>query len=133
MIIDAKGLIVGRLASFAAEKALAGEQVDIVNCDFAIITGNPNNAVALAKKKLKLGVVGQGPYFPKKPAGIMRRAVRGMLPFKRARGRAAYSRVKCYEGFPEEFKGKEIITLKELHSDKKHITLARLCKLVSGG
>ena len=39
MIINAENLILGRMTTYAAKKALQGEEVDIVNCEKAIITG----------------------------------------------------------------------------------------------
>ena len=40
MIIDATNLVMGRIAAFAAKKALVGEKVDIINCEKAIVTGS---------------------------------------------------------------------------------------------
>ena len=40
MIINADGLITGRLASYAAKQALLGEKVDIINSEKACITGS---------------------------------------------------------------------------------------------
>ena len=40
MIIDANNLILGRLGTYAAKKALLGEKIDIVNCESCVITGN---------------------------------------------------------------------------------------------
>ena len=37
--IDADNLILGRMATTAAKSALAGENVVIVNCEKAIVTG----------------------------------------------------------------------------------------------
>ncbi len=39
MIINADNLIIGRIASFAAKKALLGEKVVIVNSEEAVMTG----------------------------------------------------------------------------------------------
>jgi len=40
MIVDASNMILGRMVSYVAKKALLGEKVDIVNCEKAVITGN---------------------------------------------------------------------------------------------
>ena len=45
IIIDANHGIFGRLCSFAAKKALQGDEVIIVNCEKAIITGNKKDVV----------------------------------------------------------------------------------------
>ena len=54
MIIDAKNLIVGRLSTFAAKKAMLGEKVDIVNCDLAVITGRKKWLIEEAKRKRRV-------------------------------------------------------------------------------
>jgi large subunit ribosomal protein L13 len=136
MIIDAKGLIMGRLASFAASKALAGERVDIVNCDKIIIAGAPKNQVAMAKRRQVLHTVSHGPYIPKRPYGLMKRAIRGMLPYRKERGKDALARVKCYDDYPEELKEQPVKTPETIHSNKltnlKRITLGEVCNRVSG-
>ena len=43
MIVDAKDLVVGRVASFCAKKALLGEEIIVINVDKAIISGNKKN------------------------------------------------------------------------------------------
>ena len=40
MILDATNLILGRMATAVAKKALLGEKIDIVNCENAVISGN---------------------------------------------------------------------------------------------
>ena len=39
-VIDGKGAILGRLASYAAKEALKGEEIVILNCEEVIISGN---------------------------------------------------------------------------------------------
>ncbi|MEM2462820.1 MAG: uL13 family ribosomal protein, partial [Candidatus Pacearchaeota archaeon] len=66
---------------------------------------------------------------PRRPEMILRRAIRGMLPWKKARGREAFKRVKCFLGVPEEFKDKEAIRL-EKEIKTKYITLEKLSNLI---
>jgi len=42
---------------------------------------------------------------------IVKRAIRGMLSHKKARGKEALKRIKVYEGIPDKFKEAEIISL----------------------
>lgn len=112
MIIDATNLIVGRLAAFAAKKALLREKVDVVNCEKAVITGDPNVSYEKLKQKIDRGAPLKGPYHPRMPDRIVRRVIRGMLPWKKTRGREAFKRVMCYIGVPEELKGKKPETIK---------------------
>ena len=45
IIIDANGAVFGRLCSFAAKKALEGDEVIIVNSENAIMTGNKSDLI----------------------------------------------------------------------------------------
>ena len=47
MIIDGTNLILGRLASVAAKKALLGDDIIIVNCDKVLVTGTKKNIVEI--------------------------------------------------------------------------------------
>ena len=40
MIINAENLVLGRMAAVVAKQALLGEDINIVNCEKAVITGD---------------------------------------------------------------------------------------------
>ncbi|MCL2863005.1 MAG: 50S ribosomal protein L13 [Methanimicrococcus sp.] len=126
-IIDANGLILGRLASIVAKRLLNGEQIDIINADLAVVSGNRYSIYADYRKSIETGRTEYGPYFPKRPERILKRTVRGMLPYKRQNGRAALSSLKVYCGVPPEFKGGNIETIEEAHvtrlSSSKYVKL----------
>lgn len=108
IIIDAKNSVAGRLASFVAKKALQGDKVIIVNSEKAVIIGK--KAVILNRyiQKRQLGKgVQKGPHIPSKSDMILRRIIRGMLPWDRTRGREAYKRIYCFREIPEKYKNKE--------------------------
>lgn len=132
MIIDAKDLIVGRLATYATKKALLGEKVDIVNCEEAIITGNKKEIHEKYLIKSKRGTPKKGPFFSKRPDMFVRRIIRGMLPYKRERGIKAYRNIMCYISVPEKLKKEKLETLKSAHIDKlptlKYIKIKDLTK-----
>lgn len=134
MIIDATNLILGRLATFAAKKALLGEKVDIINCEKAVITGDPKTTYARFKQKRDMGIPLKGPYPSRMPDRIVRRTIRGMLPRKKAKGRYAFSRVMCYIGVPEKLKDKKTETIKEADVSKvpslKYTTVGEISKLL---
>ncbi len=123
MIIDGKNMIMGRLASFVAKKALLGEESVIVNCDRVVIVGSKKDIVNKWKRKIKMGDVFKGPFVSRSPDKIMRRAVRGMLNYKTNRGSNAYKRVKCFVGIPEGYKKIEIIDTFKVKKGKKYIDL----------
>jgi len=112
IIIDAKGAIFGRLCSFAAKKALEGNDVIIVNSENTVMTGNKNN---LIEKYLKLRRMGggtsiKGPKYPRPPYMMLKRGIRGMLPdFRRGQGKIAFSKIKCFDKIPEEYKNEKMI------------------------
>ena len=65
---------------------------------------------------------------------LIRRTIRGMLPFKRARGRSAFKNVQCYIGVPESLKGKEVSAIKGVGVEKLHsadyLKVKDICKAI---
>ena len=51
-IIDANGLILGRLASDVAKRLLAGEKIDIVNAKKAVISVSRSDTIAEYRNKI---------------------------------------------------------------------------------
>ncbi len=129
LVYDAKGMILGRLASIIAKKLLEGEKVVVVNCEKAIISGDPKMKIKEYLRKRLRGSPQHGPFYPRTPDGIFRRTVRGMLPWKKHKGREAFRRLKVYIGVPKEFEGKEFLRPKEADASKlrtKYITLEEI-------
>ena len=134
MIIDATDLIVGRLASFVAKKALLGEEIFIVNCEKAMMTGNKKEVLKRYKEKKQIKAPGKGPYLYKMPDRFVKRIIRGMLPYKKERGKKAFKRIKCYIGVPEKFSNKKLETIQEANISKvpnlKYISIKEICKSI---
>ncbi len=134
MIIDATDLILGRMATIVAKKAMMGEKVDIVNCEKAVVTGNRKSVQDSYKQKQDRGIPLKGPYFPRMPDRIVRRTVRGMLPYKKHKGSEAFKRVMCYIGVPESFKDKKLETISEANASKlqntRYVKLGDICKVL---
>ncbi len=112
-VIDADGCILGRLASNVAERLLAGEEVAIVNAEKAIITGDKDEVFAKYRAKHTRGTQRKGPFYPRVPHRLVKRTVRGMIPYQKPRGREAWKRLKCYIGVPPELEGTEAESLEE--------------------
>ena len=70
------------------------------------------------------------------PDRWVRRTIRGMLPWKQARGKEAFKMIMCYIGAPAEFSGKELITLSDSSMNKlpnlKYTTIGEVCRHVGG-
>jgi large subunit ribosomal protein L13 len=130
-LVNADGLIVGRMASKVAKRLLNGEKVIIVNAEKAVLSGKKKGKVAEAKKFLEVGAPKKGPFHYRRPDRMLRKTVRGMLPFKQPKGKQAYKKLKVFIGVPEDLKGQQMITLKEAQAAKlkgPYFTLAELAK-----
>ena len=130
-LIDAKGLVLGRMASVVANRLLQGESIIIVNAEKAAISGKRLSRVREAKTFLEVGHPRKGPYHPRRPDGIVRRTIRGMLPWKKPKGQQAYSRLKVFLGIPQELKDKETQTITEASAERlrcPYITVGEMAK-----
>ncbi len=136
-IYNAQDLILGRLCSQAAKDILLGEEVAVVNCEKAIISGKKANTLAreLVKRKRK-GYPLKSQTHSRLPDRFVRRCVRGMLPWKTARGREAYKKIICYRGIPISFEGKEFISIPKATVEKlptlKYMTVGEICTQIGG-
>jgi len=138
IVLDAKNQILGRLASFAAKHAINGDMVIVLNAEKAVISGRRSNIVEEAKRRLRtrtLGTQTNAPVHQRRPDLYMRRVVRGMLPWKKAKGRAAFHRVRVFVGVPEEFSGKTSIKVPGADASKlisPYVTLEDLATEIGG-
>ncbi len=112
-VIDADGLILGRLASMTARALLKGETIVIVNAEKSVISGRKAYTFQRYKQYYDRGSREKGPYFPRMPERILKRTIRGMLPYKKQRGREALARLRVYRGLPAEFEGVEKESLED--------------------
>ena len=130
-IIDAESLILGRMASIIAKRMLEGEKIIIVNAEKAVLSGEKKSRVREAKEFLEVGHPKKGPFHYRRPDRIVRRTVRGMLPYKQPKGKRAYKRLKVFIGIPDELKHQKMETLAEAHAEKlkcPYFALGKLAK-----
>ena len=136
-VYNGEGLVLGRLAALVAKDVLLGETVNVVNCEKVIISGDKVGVVANEKtKRDRKGYPLKSAKFTRLPDRCVRRTIRGMLPWKQARGKEAFKRVMCFVGVPEVL-GKENMVTLEKHSVKKlptlkYITIGEICKSLGG-
>jgi large subunit ribosomal protein L13 len=107
IIIDATGATLGRLSTNTAKRLLNGEEIAVINSEKAIISGKKTSIKNRYKEKREVGTYRKGPFFPRMPDQIVKRTVRGMIPYQTPHGRQAFKRLKCYIGVPKEFEGKK--------------------------
>jgi large subunit ribosomal protein L13 len=128
LVIDATGLVLGRMATHAAKRAILGDEVHIVNAEKAIIVGSSKKAIQEHYHfKRGLGTDRKGPFFPREPHLIVKRTCRGMINYTSSSGRAAYKRIKAHIGVPKELAGQKAVTVeaarREAHS---YLTISEL-------
>ena len=130
-LVNAEGLIVGRLCSKVAKRLLNGEEVIILNAEKAVFSGKKKSKVLEAHIFLEVGAPRRGPFHYRRPDRFLRKAVRGMVPYKQPKGKNAYKRLKVFMGIPLELKDQQMITFTEASSANlkgPHFTLGEMAK-----
>jgi large subunit ribosomal protein L13 len=134
LVFEGRDAIVGRLGAVVAKELLKGNEVAVINSEKAIISGDKH---VILEKILRLRQKGgsslRGPIVSKLPERLLKRMMRGMLPWDRSRGRQAYKRLKCYKGNGEGDLDKELLkSVKNLNHSKpiKYSTIEQISKLL---
>ena len=130
IVIDAKGAVLGRTASYAAKQALLGKKVIVVNCNYALLTGRRNMVLEYYSHMRSRGRGAQkGPIIPKLAERLMKRTIRGMLEYTQKRGEDALNKIICYNETPKEFEAAKKISLARALRVKT-ITLEEVVKII---
>lgn len=136
-IYNGEKIILGRLAAVIAKEALLGEEIVVVNCDKVVISGRKSNTFAreLQRRKRK-GYPLKSQARSRLPDRFVRRAIRGMLPWKQDRGKEAFKRIMCYTNVPTGLAAQKFISLAEESCEKlptlKYTTVGEVCKQLGG-
>ncbi|MBK39079.1 MAG: 50S ribosomal protein L13 [Euryarchaeota archaeon] len=111
-VYNAEDKVLGRLASVVAKQLIsakkAGEdtRVIIVNAEKAIVSGKRSSVLSDYRAKYELNHPRKGPFFPRMPDQILKRTVRGMLPYqKNSSGRNALKSLRVEIGTPSDLSG----------------------------
>jgi len=102
-VIDARGHLIGRLASTIAKELLNGQKIVLVRAEELHISGSLfRNLLKYHHflKKKSSSNPDDGPFHYRSPARIFWRVLRGMLPHKRERGQRCLEHLKIFEGIP---------------------------------
>jgi large subunit ribosomal protein L13 len=125
IVIDATDLLLGRMATYAARRLLEGEEVSIIHAEEVAISGSKASILSKYRhRRERRSIVNparHGPFYPRKPEAIVRRSIRGMLPYKKAKGREAFRRLRVYSGVPKELEGKAGETIEEAKFTKLRV------------
>jgi len=146
IVLDGEKCTLGRVAAFAAKKALEGKRVVIFNAEKMLVSGKLEPMFADLKKrhdgKSYINPRRFGPHRPKNADRYVRRVIRGMLPWGKMRGKRAFKNVMVYMGKAEkEIMKKEHIDLSKAKLEdnsqfKKHydyyVTVGDICVYLGG-
>lgn len=116
LLVDAKNTVAGRLATAVAKQLLQGEYVVVINAEKAVLSGDRLSLIQQYKEYLGIrtrSAPWKGPLHPRQPDRILRRIIRGMVPWKKDRGRKAMKRLRVYTGVPEGLKTKRNLNISE--------------------
>ncbi len=130
-VIDADGLILGRMASIVAKRLLKGEIIDIVNAEKTVVSGKRLFHINNRKEFLNVGGRNRGPVHWRQPHRIVRRTIRGMLPYRKRKGRDAFRNLKVHIGVPEEFERLVFDTISEADYRRlrnRYVTVGEIAK-----
>ena len=115
LVYDARDKILGRLASQVAKQLISArkngheQRVIIYNAEHAIVSGPRTQVLSRYYKKYKLNHARKGPFFPRMPDQILKRTVRGMLPYqKNSSGRGALRDLRVLIGQPTNISEEEL-------------------------
>ena len=129
IIVEGENAILGRLGTFVAKELLKGNEVVVVNSEKVIVSGKKEVVVEKIRQKQQMGRGGsmKGPKYPKVADRLLKRMIRGMLPWDRTKGREAYKRLRCFIG-PGNLKEEELKNAKKLNHKKlyKSATMAEI-------
>ena len=130
LYIDATETQLGRLGSFVVKSALKGDEVFVLNSEKAIISGDKQKIIAeITCLRNKGGNSLRGPKVPRPAERLLKRLIRGMLPWDRQRGRDAYKRIKCYKSGEFDDSKVEKIKLKT-RLPYRYVELSEVSRLI---
>ena len=130
-IVNADGLILGRMCSKVDKRLLNGEEVVIINAEKSVISGKKKSKILEAHIFLEVGAPRRGPMHYRRPDRIVLKTVRGMLPMKQPRGKKAIENLRVFLGIPVALKNQQTQALPDAESAKlkgPQLTLGELAK-----
>ena len=132
IVVDASECIMGRLASSVAKSLLNGEQVHVINAENAVISGTKEMVFGEYIEKRNLNHPRKGPFYPRMPHRMLKRAIRGMIPYQKPRGREAFKRLKVDVGTPLSLKEEKTQTIDnaKMNNSSNYVKLGEVSKIL---
>ncbi len=106
-VVDGSDKILGRLSSKIAKLLLEGKKVNLINAEKTVISGHMLNILSNYKHRMDLKDKANpehSPYWSRRADLFVKRVIRGMLPYKKPKGKKAFRLLRVYIGVPKEFK-----------------------------
>jgi len=106
VVVDGANHMMGRVASVIAKELLNGQKVVVVRTEELNMSGSIHrHKILYARFLTHRGNTkpSRGPNHYRAPSRILWRTIRGMIPHKTERGKAALDRLKVFEGCPHPF------------------------------
>merc|ERR1719446_19369 len=132
VVIDGRGHLVGRLASKVAHELLNGQRVVVVRCEALNLSGslfrNKLNKEEFMRKANNTNPRRNFKH-PHSPSRMFWRSLRGMLPHKSPKGKAALARLKVFEGIPFPYDAKKRMVVPEALKCLRMKSHRRYCNL----
>lgn len=133
VVVDGKDMVFGRLASQIAKSLLNGEEIQLINAEQMVICGSPKMITERLQVRRRLqnkGTPEYSPKWPKLPHMLVKRMIRGMLPFKTARGREAHRKLLVYTGNPKSLTPEDKFAKSTVRKGIRKIKIIDLCRLI---
>ena len=131
VVLDGKGHLKGRLASYIAKELLNGQRITVVRCESVIVSGsvyrNKLKYMEFMNKTMSSNPK-RGVQHQRAPSRILWRVIRGMLPHKTKRGAAALGRLKCFDGCPLSWNQKKKMVISDALKMVRLRPTSRFCE-----
>jgi large subunit ribosomal protein L13 len=133
-LINGEGKILGRIGSQIAKRLIEGDKVVILNAEKMVISGHEPDIYAKYKQLVELTDKANpehAPYWSRRPDLFVKRSIRGMLPYKKPKGKTAFKNLMVYIGVPEQFKEKKFKDIKSKETGQMYENLVTVQKLTT--
>jgi large subunit ribosomal protein L13 len=137
MMINAEGLVAGRLASKVAKALITGETITVVNAEKVVMVGNKKNILAKYEVRVNASVKSnphRGPKYDRIPSKMFRKMVKGMLPNKKRTSESLLGNLTVFNSVPAELKDQVTDIIVEAKFNDRHdvMTFGEIAKLLGG-
>lgn len=133
-LVNGEELVLGRLSSSVAKLLIQGNEVSLINAEKIRITGHVPDLVAKYKRRIELRDKANpehSPFYSRRPDLFVKRVIRGMLPYKQPKGKAAYKLLKVYIGPAKDIKDAkayDVKAKKAMETFENSMTISELCE-----